>query len=101
MVVAVQYLNVSGITEAAKKFRSSIGEFDQCLIKMDKATNNVLQNWVGKGRNQFETQVSLMKKQLDDISEDLYDIYDALVDSEEGYIEEDEAVAKQFDSLRT
>jgi uncharacterized protein YukE len=67
---------------------------------MNKATNNVLRNWVGKGRNQFETQMSLMKKQLDDISEGLYDIYNALVDSEEGYIEEDENVAKQFDSAR-
>jgi WXG100 family type VII secretion target len=98
--VAVQYLDVNGITEAAKTFRSNIDDFNQCVIDMNKATNNVLRNWVGKGRNQFETQMSLMKKQLDDISEGLYDIYNALVDSEEGYIEEDENVAKQFDSAR-
>lgn len=81
------------------EFRANINEFDQCVIDMNKATNDVLRNWVGKGRNQFETQMNLMKKQLDDISEGLYDIYNALVDSEEGYIEEDEAVAKQFDCL--
>lgn len=98
--MAVQYLDVNGITEAAKTFRSNIDDFNQCVIDMNKATNNVLRNWVGKGRNQFETQMSLMKKQLDDISEGLYDIYNALVDSEEGYIEEDENVAKQFDSAR-
>jgi WXG100 family type VII secretion target len=98
--VAVQYLDVNGITEAAKTFRSNIDDFNQCVIDMNNATNNVLRNWVGKGRNQFETQMSLMKKQLDDISEGLYDIYNALVDSEEGYIEEDENVAKQFDSAR-
>lgn len=98
--LAVQYLDVSGITEAAKTFRSNIDDFDQCVINMDKATNDVLRNWVGKGRNQFETQMNLMKKQLNDISEGLYDIYNALVDSEEGYIDVDEAVAKQFDSTR-
>lgn len=98
--MAVQYLDVNGITDAAIAFRSSIGEFDKCVTNMDKYTNDVLRNWVGKGRNQFENQMNLMKKQLDDISEGLYDIYDALVDSEEGYIDEDEAVAKQFSILQ-
>ena len=98
--MAVQYLDVNGITEAAKTFRSNIKDFDKCVIDMNKATNDVLRNWVGKGRNQFETQMKLMKKQLDDISEGLYDIYNALVDSEKGYIDEDEAVAKQFNSAR-
>lgn len=98
--MAVQYLDVNGITEVAKTFRENISEFDLCVIDMNKATNEVLRNWVGKGRNQFETQMNLMKKQLDDISEGLYDIYNALVDSEEGYIEEDEAIAKQFDLAR-
>lgn len=98
--MAVQYLDVSGITEAAKSFRANIDDFDQCVIDMNKATNDVLRNWVGKGRNQFETQMKLMKRQLDDISEGLYDIYNALVDSETGYIDEDESVAKQFNSAR-
>ena len=98
--MAVQYLDVNGITEAAKTFRDNINKFDQCVIDMNKATNDVLRNWSGKGRNQFETQMNLMKKQLDDISDGLYDIYNALVNAETGYIEEDEAVAKQFDSAR-
>ncbi len=98
--MAVQYLDVEGITDAAKAFRDRIDRFDQCVIRMDRATNRVLQNWVGAGRNQFETQMDLMKRQLDDISEGLYDIYHALVDSEAGYIDEDEAVAKQFSISR-
>lgn len=98
--MSVEYLDVNGITQAAKTFRENIDDFDNCVIEMDKATNNVLRNWVGRGRNQFETQMSLMKRQLDDISEGLYDIYNALVDSETAYIDEDEAVAKQFDSAR-
>lgn len=95
--MAVTYLEVQGITDAAKTFQTNISEFDKCIVDMNNATNDVLRNWVGKGRNQFETQMNLMKKQLDDISEQLYDIYNALVDSETAYIDEDEAVAKQFD----
>lgn len=94
--MAVDYLEVQGITEAAKSFQTNIKKFDQCVIDIDHATNDVLRNWVGKGRDQFETQMSLMKGQLDDISEGLYDIYNALLDAETGYIDEDEAVAKQF-----
>ena len=94
--MAVEYIDVSGITEAAKTFRGRIDDFDRCVLDRNSATNDVLLNWVGKGRNQFETQMKLMKKQLDDISEGLYDIYNALVDSEKGYIDQDEAVAKQF-----
>lgn len=98
--MAVQYLDVKGITDAAKTFSKRIKDFDNCVIEMNKATDSVLDSWVGKGRNQFETQMKLMKSQLDDISDGLYDIYDALVDSEKAYIDEDEAVAKQFDTAR-
>lgn len=98
--MSVQYLDVSGITNAAKTFSNTIGDFDDCIVKMDKATNDVLRNWVGRGRNQFGTQMALMKKQLEDISEGLYDIYNALVDSEKAYIDEDEAVAKEFSKAR-
>lgn len=94
--MAVTYLNVKGITEVARNFKSNITKMDDNIRKMDTATNDVLRNWVGKGRDQFEIQMSLMKKQLDDMSEGLYDIYNALVDSEKAYIDEDEAVAKQF-----
>ena len=94
--MAIEYLDVQGITDGAKKFREKVKTFDNCVTRMDKATNDALRNWVGKGRNEFETQMKLMKSQLEDISEALYDIYNALVDAEQGYIDADEEVAKQF-----
>lgn len=94
--MAIEYLDVQGITDAAKKFRDKVKTFDDCVTRMDRATNNALRNWAGKGRDEFETQMKLMKSQLEDISESLYDIYDALVDAEQGYIDADEEVAKQF-----
>lgn len=97
--MAVEYLDVKGITDACKAFRDKIKDFDACVVEMDNATNDALRNWVGKGRNQFETQMDLMKSQLADISEVLYEIYDALADAETAYIDEDEAVAKQFDTV--
>lgn len=97
--MAVEYINVEGITDACKAFRDKIEVFDSCVTEMNQAANDALRNWVGKGRNQFETQMNLMKSQLDDISEVLYEIYEALADAEQGYIDEDEAVAKQFTTV--
>lgn len=94
--MAVKHLDVSGITNAAISFRNEIHTFDDCVISVDKAKKDTLQGWIGKGRNQFETQMGLMMGQLNDISEVLYEIYDALIDAETGYIDVDEETAKQF-----
>lgn len=94
--MAVKYLDVSGITEACKKFRSTVKEFDECVTEMDRHTNDVMWIWMGKGGNQFQTQMELMKSQLDDISEVLYDICEALGDAEEAYIDADVETAKQI-----
>lgn len=94
--MSVKYLDVSGITDACKEFRDKIEIYDECVTGMESETNKVLANWTGKGRNQFETQMNLMKSQLDDISEILYDIYNALLDAETAYIDEDQEVAKQI-----
>lgn len=94
--MSVRYLDVEGITDTAKAFRDKIYDFDDAVVIMNTATDDALRNWAGRGRNQFETQMALMKSQMKDITEMLYDIYDALVDAEKGYIDEDEEVAKQF-----
>ncbi len=94
--MSVAYIDVGGITETCKAFRDDIKKFDQCVTDMDRATKEALSDWVGEGRNQFETQMRLMESQLSDISDVLYEIYEALSDAEAGYIDEDETVAKQF-----
>jgi len=59
---------------------------------MKSHTDTLLGTWDGEGRNQFETQYTLMEQQLKDISDVLYEIYEALVDAQAAYIDADEAV---------
>jgi WXG100 family type VII secretion target len=92
----VKFLYTWGLQNTASKFKSGIKEFDNCVTEMHTITNELFSSWEGEGKNQFETQYSLMKKKLDDISDTLYDIYDALVDSEKTYIDADEEAAKQI-----
>ena len=55
-----------------------------------------MDSWVGKGRNEFATQVSLINGKLGDISDELYDLYDAIVQAEKTYIDADQALAKEM-----
>jgi WXG100 family type VII secretion target len=77
-------------------FKDSIKEFEGYVKQMKAHTSTLLNTWVGEGRNQFQTQYTLMERQLDDISDVLYEIYEALVDAQSAYIDADEAVAKQI-----
>lgn len=92
----VEYIYTYGLQQTAAKFKDGIKTFNECVRDMNKETDSLLDSWEGDGKNQFETQVKLMKKKLDDISDMLYDIYDVLVESETTYIDTDESVAKQI-----
>ena len=97
--MAVQHLETAPMKEANQKFKQGIETFDECVTEMDNITSDVLKNWVGHGRNSFETQLKLMKGQLKDISGSLHGIYKDLVDAEVAYIDQDEQVAKQFSGI--
>lgn len=96
--MAVKYLELAGVTEASIQFRSKIKDFDDCVVRMNTETDKIIQNWIGKGSTQFQTQMSLMQSQLEDISEVLYDIYEALIDAEKAYIDQDIEVKKQYEA---
>lgn len=92
----VRHLEVDGLKDTGLNFKSSIKKFEGYVNAMQSYTNTLLKTWDGKGRDQFETQYTLMEKQLKDISDVLYEIYKALVDAQAAYIDADEAVGKQI-----
>lgn len=94
--MAVQHLNTAGISGTCIKFREAITDFDKCVTEINSYTNEVEREWVGNGKNQFETQMRLMLSQLDDISKILYDISEALQDAEAAYIDADVETAKRI-----
>lgn len=95
-MAVIRHLDVGGLDMVCKDVRSSIEQFDQYVQTMDETTNHLLDAWLGRGRDRFETEYMIIRRQLKDISGALYDIYDALVDAQAGYIDADEAVAKKI-----
>lgn len=92
----VTHLETSYISKASLDFRASIKEFEGYVDEMQTTTTQLLDSWDGKGRNRFETEYIKMKSQLNDIVDELYDMYDALVDADVAYIDVDEEVAKKI-----
>lgn len=94
--MSVKSLDTSGFTDATQAASDAISAFNETLKTMQSVTNAILDSWVGKGRNEFATQVSLINGKLGDISDELYDLYDAIVQAEKTYIDADQALAKEM-----
>lgn len=90
----VKTLDTSGFEDACKKFEQAGRDFTACLKRLETTSTNLFDSWDGKGRNEFEYQYKLLKGKLEDISDDLYEIYDALLEAEVTYSEADDEMAK-------
>jgi WXG100 family type VII secretion target len=93
-VKGVVKLDTSGFESACKSFENGTKEFDDLVERFRNASEALLQSWDGKGGNEFEYQYNLLKGKLKDISEDLYEIYEALLEAEVAYSEADDEMAK-------
>jgi len=87
-------LDTSGFETACKSFKSGTKDFDEYVKRLKTISTALLQNWEGKGSNEFEYQYNLLKGKLVDISDDLYEIYDALMEAEVAYSDADDELAK-------
>ena len=94
--MAIEYISLQEIGETRDAFQKSIKTFEGYVKSVNTAANTLNQSWDGEGSKSFTKQFSLMKTALDDISDVLYEIYEAILDAETAYIDADEAVAKQI-----
>ncbi len=94
--MSVRHLDTSGFAAAEEAASTAITSFNETLKTMQSITNTILDLWIGEGRNEFATQVTLINSKLGDISDELYDLYDAIVQAEKTYIDADQAIAKEL-----
>ena len=67
--------------------------------ELERARDDLLKTWVGKGRNEFEKQFRLLDQQFSDIVDDTMDTYEAILKAEGDYIQLDTDLAKQADGV--
>ena len=84
------------INEAHKEIRAIAESFKKVNSEVDSITKTVKQNWVGEGRNEFQTQYDMLITKIDDFGDTLIDIYEALVEAEAEYQTADDSLRKDF-----
>ena len=90
----VKYLDSQKLLDAANKIDGYIKEYIEIIKRISNATNDLVANWYGEGRREFEKDYSTIYQSLTDLSDIMYDLYDSLVDSDATYVQTDEEIAK-------
>lgn len=86
--------NLIYLTHTQMKFLAE--SYKNINRNVDEITMQVRENWVGKGRNEFESQYKLLIKKIEDFGDMLQELYDALVDAEAAYEDLDDDIRQQY-----
>ena len=78
------------IVAARKQMYDMVHTFLEIKERINTTTEQVKSHWVGKGRNEFETQYKLLIAKIGDMGDSLDEMYEALVDAEASYGAADE-----------
>lgn len=92
----VRYLETQKLTDAANTLDGCINKYNDVVKDIVSKTDQLLATWMGEGKTAFEKDYSTIYRQLEDISEVMYDLYDALIDAAATYIKTDEEIAKNL-----
>lgn len=91
------HINVDKIKAAHGKIKSIVEAYKDVNKEVSDLTIQIQDNWVGKGRNEFESQYNILIKKIEDFGDTLADIYDALVEADAQYGGTDDGMRQQFD----
>ncbi len=91
-------INTEDIYAAHEAVYAIVKEYRELNNEVGKITESIKENWVGKGRNEFESQYNLLIKKMDDFGETLQEIYNALVKAEADYESMDNELKQSYKS---
>lgn len=89
-------IDTAKIYETHRQIKEIVESYKEVNLEVSRITNKIKENWVGKGRNEFESQYNLLIKKIDDFGDTLTDIYEALVEAEAEYETSDDGLRQQF-----
>ena len=90
------HLETKYFSDAITKFDTGVTTYKEIKTKVQNTVSALLRTWDGEGKKQYEYDYDILYRQLEDIGDVLYELYDALVEAEAGYIKADEQLAKNM-----
>lgn len=89
-------IDTAKIYATHRQIKEIVESFKTVNKDVSSITMTIEENWVGKGRNEFESQYNLLIKKIEDFGDTLQDIYDALVEAEASYETADDELRQEF-----
>ena len=89
-------INTEKINATHRQIQEIVSSYKDINVEVNEITSKIKENWVGKGRNEFESQYNLLISKIDDFGETLLEIYDALVKAEAEYEAADDSLRQNF-----
>lgn len=89
-------IDTGKIYAAHRQIKEIVDSYKDVNLEVSQITKTIKENWVGKGRNEFESQYNLLIKKIDDFGDTLQDIYEALVEAEAAYESSDDELRQSF-----
>lgn len=84
------------IAQAREDMYNILTGYKELKKRVDDNTTKLKQNWVGKGRNEFESQYKLLISKVSDIGDCLEDMYEGLVDAEASFADTDDQIRQNM-----
>ena len=84
------------IRDAHSQIREIVSKYKEVNYEVSSITQKIRENWVGDGRNEFESQYNLLIRKVDDFGDTLLEIYEALVKAEADYGTADDGLRQNF-----
>ena len=83
----------SDVEVAAREIAQRVEELKSLV---SQSREEACANWVGDGCKEFMDLSIVIQQQMKDISDEFWDVYETLVDTEVAFMEADNGVASQF-----
>ncbi len=84
------------IKDAHTKIKEIVESYKEVNLSVSNITEEVKDNWVGMGRNEFDSQYKLLINKIGDFGDTLQDIYEALVEAEKFYEDADDEMRQGY-----
>lgn len=90
----LKYLDTHVFTEVANDLDASIELYNDDLKLVSEYANLVIQSWHGDAKNEFQKDYIEIYQHLKDVNDEMYQLYDNLIDIAATFEKADEELAK-------
>ncbi len=91
---SVQKIDTSHFPEALESIKAMANAMQDIVDNLNDRKADLIEKWVGKGRNQFEKSYKVILRKIEDGTDITWDIYENLIEAQGRLIQADVDAAK-------